>query len=404
MGRGKAWWETECVALCQAWAAIAQEDPEAAALQNPAFFERLHTEFAALSTARQDHNGEIRSTIATRGKWREISRAVVDFDRHLRKVREEVGANVAAADDDYNVLMKAIARHNGVTEVGGENAGEGGSGSNGDGSDSFPQAVSTSPSQAQRKVVIGAPSANSFEFMSCWQFLRKVPRFWTTCVSDLSKRAPKSEAPPLRARELKTLPKTPVPAGESGNINASGAIVDPPPEPGASGGGFYSGVAGSRVGKRMRTGLQDPTANTSGNQSAAVLVNRNLDALTQAVLARNNILAEANGLALFSLENMRGTPQAQEYFEMSAGLHLAQMRQRVVAATQERASNEVNQDLVANGGLVALAPAMDATATAARGIMIDVGDDSKAAIHEIAAVSAAAADGLTGSGGPTQQL
>lgn len=409
MGRGKAWWEAECVALCQAWATVSQDDPVAAAAQKPAFFERLHAEFSTVASsgaARQDHNGENRSTVATRAKWKEISRAVIDFDRHLRDVREEVGANAAATDDEYTVLMKAIARHNGVREHDGatdavaDDGGAGGASNNG-GLAQVPAAI---PARAPGKGPMGATGPSSFEFMSCWQFLRKIPYFWSTYVPDWSKRSYKPDVLLTPAREVGVAPRIPdVPGGESGN-SAPGAAATPPPGTVSGGVRFHSGPSSSPVAKRMRTGPDASGANPDESGSSASLVNQNLQALTQAVRARNEILAEANALTLFSLENMRYKPQAQEYFELSAGLHLARMRKRMEAATQERNANETNEAVAAGSSHVEpAAPTVAAAAAAAQTMIVDISDDTTTAVHDVAAVAASAA-ALIASGEPAQPL
>lgn len=420
MGRGKAWWESECVALCQAWTNVAHEDPVTAAAQKPAFFDRLHSEFttyAPSGASRLDQNGEPRSTVATRAKWKEISRAVIDFDRHLRDVRAEVGANATATDDEYTVLMKAIARQNGIVESLDEK--EGVSGGIG--------VASASPARPHGKSGVGSSSGpGAFEFMSCWQFLRKVPCFWETYVPELNRRMPADLVNLVNCATVAAVDGKYVPAGQADSSTAWGVQMQ---ELGTSGAGTNVVPTFTRAAKRMRTGFDGATYVGRG-ASPSSQTNRSLEALTEAVLARNDILVEANALTLFSLENMRCNPEAQEYFRMSAELHLADMKERLAAGVKRRgpvaaqavapaaapaaaalptaasavpaAGSPVRGTEASTAPEIAVRYEQAAAAAAEKVVGAETGTGDRAAVHDIAAVAAAAA--AAGSAGAAASL
>jgi hypothetical protein len=384
MGRGKAWWESECVALCQAWVTVAKEDRISAVSQKPAFFDKLHMAYTAQSAnihSRPGHN-DPRSNIATRAKWKEISRAVVEFDRHLREVRGEAGADETATDDEYTVLMKAIARQNGI-------------------------AGAMDP-KFHPKSQGGGPG--TFEFMASWQFLRKVPEFWEAYAPDSRKRlavdpaaaaAGQQKSPyvdgkydPSRAADALHNPYMVAPtagdalagraagtagagaataaaavaadggaAGNGGAPASSGPDLPPGTKPqhrraalalAMSGGGvghrryYRDGLdvaeedeAGTavRAAKRVRS-MQGDAVDDDGRTTAALeAANEQVRALAEQVKARNVLMAETNALTLFSMESMRGTPQAAEYLALCADLHVKAMKRTVAeAAAAEKAA------------------------------------------------------------------
>jgi hypothetical protein len=278
MGRGKAWGSSEIVALSQAWAAVAHDDPVGAVAQKPAFFDALHAAF----TADTEQAGEPRSAVATRAKWKEIARAVAEFDCHLRAVRAEATAAADPADgdgdDEYTVLMKAIARQNGTAEI--AECHHRAAGANG----------GAAKVAAKGRVCGALAGPGAFEFMSCWQFLRKVPLFWD--------------------------------AYESSDADVKTAGDTAPWRHGASG---YAHPA-----KRARTSVAGGRGGGVDLTSALKHAADSLLALTEAVLAGNKLMAEANALTLFTASPMQSTREAKEYLAMCAEAHVSRMERRAV--------------------------------------------------------------------------
>lgn len=94
--------------LCEAWVLHATADRSGAHARTPAFFDDLHIVYLRHLSSLQELSPagwrgrtslcEERSNVATRSKWTEIAKAVVQFDRVLKAEMRERGD-----EDGYGV-------------------------------------------------------------------------------------------------------------------------------------------------------------------------------------------------------------------------------------------------------------------------------------------------------------
>lgn len=402
MGRGKAWWESECVSLCHAWVAVAVADTQAAAAGRPSFYEKLHSKYntlisvnaepsqddptpsakprnpasasrsgnvddrsasSSLSMAQQDdtpvtgsdipsaplvglgtpsnRRSEPRSLVATRAKWKEIARAVVEFDMHLRNVRAQ--ATKTRDNDEYSILSKAIARQNGIP------------GSHDPNFNPYSSA--------------GGPG--SFEYMACWEYLRKIDPFWNLYRPDNERKARRetgastvkntdNDTDTEKTNSLRdknnteyssTAPQTSTVGGRheskqpQRHTRASKGVVSQLQTSRKVGDATIRHrklvrqaadvLAGNAIDndvivpmpslKRART-RQSLSTSMSAEERALRDATEHLRVIAEQSTKRTELLEEANAIALFAMEELRDSSVAREYCHMAAQFHLTRMK------------------------------------------------------------------------------
>lgn len=400
--------------LCHAWVAVATVDTAAAAAGRPSFYESLHATYNAfistnteesrnelthsakskspgdsiqlgladdrsasssLSIARQEsareacsiqpsptstsldnsknRRSEPRTLVATRAKWKEIARLVVEFDNHLQNVRAQT--TKTRDNDEYSILSKAIARQNGIS---------------GSMDPNFNPYSTT-----------GGPG--SFEYIACWEYLRNVEDFWKLFRSNevyKSRRVTGAKTGKAAVNDTETENTNSVKGNNetdesNGGLNTStvGSHRDvpqlQPPERSSRGARSRprTGSIGARsVGKRGRTicdavdalsgspidiervvslrhakrtrSRQQCSNSDSSDERALLEATEHLRVISEQSAKRIELLEESNAIALFSLHELRHSAAAKEYCDMAAQFHLHKMKRKLNnLMTQENA-------------------------------------------------------------------